>query len=123
MRNRVRHELLPLLDDIAGRDVVPLLVRTADLLADDADARRRATPTASTRPTPGAVAAAPPAARPARRCAGWLATADGYPPDAATVGAGAGGRPGASAGPARSPAAAGSNVTASGCASSAARAH
>lgn len=28
-RNRVRHELLPLLDDIGGRDVVPLLVRSA----------------------------------------------------------------------------------------------
>ena len=31
VRNRVRHELLPLLDDIAGRDTVPLLVRTATL--------------------------------------------------------------------------------------------
>jgi len=30
-RNRVRAELLPLLDDIAGRDVAPLLARTADL--------------------------------------------------------------------------------------------
>ena len=29
-RNRVRHELMPLLSDIAGRDVVPLLVRLAD---------------------------------------------------------------------------------------------
>lgn len=28
-RNRIRHELLPLLDDIGGRDVVPLLVRSA----------------------------------------------------------------------------------------------
>ncbi|MEZ5208690.1 MAG: hypothetical protein R2690_17350 [Acidimicrobiales bacterium] len=28
-RNRVRHEVLPLLDDVAGRDVVPLLARTA----------------------------------------------------------------------------------------------
>ncbi len=31
-RNRVRHELLPLVDDIAGRDVVPVLVRQAELL-------------------------------------------------------------------------------------------
>lgn len=30
-RNRVRRELLPLLDDIAGRDVVPLLARFADI--------------------------------------------------------------------------------------------
>jgi tRNA(Ile)-lysidine synthase len=30
-RNRVRHEVLPLLDDVADRDVVPLLARFADL--------------------------------------------------------------------------------------------
>ena len=36
VRNRVRHEVLPLLSDVANRDVVPLLVRTADVLrADD----------------------------------------------------------------------------------------
>lgn len=36
-RNRVRHELLPLLDDIAQRDMVPVLVRQAALLRDEAD--------------------------------------------------------------------------------------
>jgi tRNA(Ile)-lysidine synthase len=36
-RNRVRHEVLPLLDDVAERDVVPLLCRLADLAADEAD--------------------------------------------------------------------------------------
>ncbi len=36
VRNRIRHEVLPLLVDVAGRDVVPLLNRTADLLAADA---------------------------------------------------------------------------------------
>ncbi len=29
-RNRVRHEVLPLLNDVAGRDVAPLLVRSAE---------------------------------------------------------------------------------------------
>ena len=29
VRNRVRHDVLPLLNDVSGRDVVPLLVRTA----------------------------------------------------------------------------------------------
>jgi len=29
-RNRVRHEILPLLDEVAGRDVAPLLVRSAE---------------------------------------------------------------------------------------------
>ena len=36
-RNRVRHELLPELADLAGRDVVPVLCRQADLLRDEAD--------------------------------------------------------------------------------------
>jgi tRNA(Ile)-lysidine synthase len=36
-RNRVRHEVLPLLADVAGRDVVPLLCRLADLAAGQAD--------------------------------------------------------------------------------------
>jgi hypoxanthine phosphoribosyltransferase len=31
VRNKVRHQLLPLLDEIAGRDVVPLFARTAQL--------------------------------------------------------------------------------------------
>jgi tRNA(Ile)-lysidine synthase len=37
VRNRVRHELLPLACDIAGRDLVPLLARQAAVLADEAD--------------------------------------------------------------------------------------
>ena len=37
VRNRVRHELLPLMGDIAGRDLVPILVRQAELLREDAD--------------------------------------------------------------------------------------
>ena len=36
-RNRVRHELLPLLDSIAERDVVPVIARQADLMRDEAD--------------------------------------------------------------------------------------
>jgi tRNA(Ile)-lysidine synthase len=36
-RNRVRHEVLPLLDDVAGRDVVPLLCRLAELSAEQAE--------------------------------------------------------------------------------------
>ncbi|MEM7093440.1 MAG: tRNA lysidine(34) synthetase TilS [Actinomycetota bacterium] len=34
-RNRVRHELLPLLTDIASRDLAPILDRQADLFADE----------------------------------------------------------------------------------------
>jgi tRNA(Ile)-lysidine synthase len=36
-RNRVRAELVPLMSELAGRDVVPVLARQARLLADDAD--------------------------------------------------------------------------------------
>ena len=37
VRNRVRHELLPLMEEIAGRDLVPVLARQAELLRDEAD--------------------------------------------------------------------------------------
>ncbi len=36
-RNRVRNELLPLLDKLSGRDIVPVLCRQAGLLRDEAD--------------------------------------------------------------------------------------
>jgi len=35
LRNRVRHELVPLMCDLAGRDVVPLLARQAVLMHDE----------------------------------------------------------------------------------------
>jgi len=83
-RNRVRHELLPLMDDIAARDVVAVLARQADLLAADADlvaslgARVDPTDAAALRAQPV------PVARAAIRA--WLRTAlDGRPPDAAAV--------------------------------------
>ncbi|MHB1252378.1 MAG: tRNA lysidine(34) synthetase TilS, partial [Acidimicrobiales bacterium] len=34
-RNRVRHELLAVLDDVAGRDVVPILARQAALMSEE----------------------------------------------------------------------------------------
>ncbi len=81
-RNRVRHELLPLLDSIAERDVIALLTRSAALLRDDD--RLLDELAADVDPTDAlAVAAAPlPLARRAIRA--WLSV-DGYPPDAAAV--------------------------------------
>ena len=85
-RNRVRHELLPLLADIADRDPVPILVRQADLFADVADSVAAAaavvdaSSAASLRAVPVAVA------RAAVRT--WLLAAGvggGYPVDAAAV--------------------------------------
>jgi tRNA(Ile)-lysidine synthase len=84
-RNRVRHELLPLASEIAGRDLVALLCRQAALLADDA--AMLDTLSSSIDPTSVAgVAAAPrPLARRALRS--WLRTMtpDGQPPDAAAI--------------------------------------
>jgi tRNA(Ile)-lysidine synthase len=87
-RNRVRHEVLPLLSDVAGRDVVPLLCRLADLAAADAALLRDLATRDVPDPTDaGAVAAAP---RPlaARALRTWLRTATDdelHPPDLATL--------------------------------------
>lgn len=86
-RNRVRHELLPLLADIGDRDPVPVLVRQADLFAglDDAVAELASaidpTSAAELRRAPAGVAGAAVRA--------WLMAegiGGGYPADAATVG-------------------------------------
>ena len=81
-RNRIRNELLPLLDDIAERDVAMLLTRTADLLrADDRLLDELATAIDPTAADEVVAAPAPLAARALRR---WLEH-DGYPPDAAGI--------------------------------------
>ena len=82
VRNRVRHEVLPLLSDVANRDVVPLLVRTSDVLR--ADDRLLDLLAAEIDPTDAlALGAADPAlARRALRA--WI-SAGRYPPDVATL--------------------------------------
>ncbi len=83
-RNRVRHELLPLLDDLAHRDMAALLARQADLLADDAALLDELAATLDPSDARALQTAPPPLARRAIRQ--WLApTLGGYPPDAATV--------------------------------------
>jgi tRNA(Ile)-lysidine synthase len=77
-RNRVRHELIPLMNDIAQRDVVPILARQARLLRDDADAL-----TTTLDPTDAAALTTAPAALARRAVRRWLTT--DHPPDAATV--------------------------------------
>lgn len=81
-RNRVRAELVPLLDDIAERDVVPLLTRLSDLAAADRRLLEAlAEPLDPTDARSLREVAAPLAARAVRR---WL-EADGYPPDRAAI--------------------------------------
>ena len=81
LRNRIRHELLPAMNDLSHRDVVPLLVRTADILrADDDLLNELALAIDPTDAKALAVAPLPLAHRALRR---WLA--DPYPPDLATL--------------------------------------
>ena len=81
-RNRVRHELMPLLDEIAARDVAVLVNRSADLLrADDAFLEELA---AAIDPTDATALAAAPSVLGARAIRQWL-TLDGYPPDSAAI--------------------------------------
>jgi tRNA(Ile)-lysidine synthase len=81
-RNRVRNELLPLANDIAGRDVTPILNRTADLLRDES--RLLDELAGELDPTDAIALAAAPVAASRRAIRTWL-TVDGYPPDAASI--------------------------------------
>ncbi len=80
-RNRVRHELVPLLDDIAQRDVSALLAREADLIADDE--RFLADLAAAIDVHDARALACAPLALARRAVRRWLS--DPYPPDSATV--------------------------------------
>lgn len=82
VRNRIRGEVLPLLDGIAGRDVSALLARTADVLRDDASLLDAAVSAIDPTDAKAIAAAAPALARRVLRT--WL-TRGGYPPDLATV--------------------------------------
>jgi tRNA(Ile)-lysidine synthase len=83
-RNRVRHELLPLLDAIAERDVAALLARQADHLRADADLLDELS--RSLDPTDARALAAAPAPLAARAVRRWLRTGpEHHPPDAAAV--------------------------------------
>lgn len=87
-RNSVRHLLLPLLAEVAGRDPVPLLCRQAELAGDDADLLDRLAAAIDARDARALSAAPVPLARRAVR--NWLRTAPGsdpelHPPSAAEV--------------------------------------
>jgi tRNA(Ile)-lysidine synthase len=85
-RNRVRHELLPLLDAIAERDVVPILTRQASLLSGEAAVLDDLA--AALDPTDAPLLAAAPAALARRAVRAWLrcsSDSEHHPPDAATV--------------------------------------
>ena len=81
LRNRVRHELLPLIDELAQRDLVPVLTRQAGLLRDDGDLLDQLAEAID--PTSAKQLAAAPVALARRAVRRWLTT--DHPPDAATV--------------------------------------
>lgn len=80
-RNRVRHELVPMLDAIAERDVAAVVSRQAAVLRDDADLLDGLA--AAIDPTDAKALAAAPLALARRALRQWLTT--DHPPDAATV--------------------------------------
>jgi len=81
LRNRVRHELLPLLDALAGRDLVPVLTRQAELVRGDDDLLDTLASTID--PTNARELAAAPLALARRAVRRWLAVT--HPPDRATT--------------------------------------
>lgn len=80
-RNRVRHELLPLIDEISQRDVSALISREAELIADDVEFLDSLACVVDVHDARQLAATPLPLARRAVRQ--WLA--DPYPPDSATV--------------------------------------
>jgi tRNA(Ile)-lysidine synthase len=80
-RNRVRHELLPFLDELAQRDVAALLARQADVLREEAAVLDALA--AALDPTDARALAAAPTALARRAVRTWLR--DGHPPTAAAV--------------------------------------
>jgi tRNA(Ile)-lysidine synthase len=84
-RNRVRAEVLPLLDDIAERDVVPLLARLAGLAREAVD--HLDAEAVGLDPTDASALSAAPAVVARAAVRSWLRTCseEQHPPDAATV--------------------------------------
>ncbi|MFN3216987.1 MAG: tRNA lysidine(34) synthetase TilS [Acidimicrobiales bacterium] len=84
-RNRIRHEVLPLLADVADRDLVPVLVRQGELFRDTAEVLVCAA--ASLDPTDTAALRAAPRAVAREAIRTWIRSAWGspHPPDLAAV--------------------------------------
>ena len=80
-RNRIRHEVLPLLESLAKRDLVPVLTRQADLLRDDDDLLNELA--SALDPTDALVLANAPIALSRRAIRSWLTKP--LVPDSATV--------------------------------------
>ena len=80
-RNRIRHEVLPLLESLAKRDLVPVLTRQADVLRDDDDLLNELA--SALDPTDALALAVAPIALSRRVIRSWLTNP--LVPDSATV--------------------------------------
>ena len=80
-RNRIRHEVLPLLESLAKRDLVPVLTRQSDLLRDDEDLLNELA--SALDPTDALALANAPIALSRRAIRSWLTNP--LVPDSATV--------------------------------------
>jgi len=80
-RNRIRHEILPLMNDVADKDVVPLLVRAGEIAEKDADLLDHLAQEIDV--TDAATVAAAPVALARRAIRSWLREV--HPPDLASV--------------------------------------
>lgn len=81
VRNRVRHELLPLMNEVSNRDMTPLLTRAAAVFRADDDLLNELARTID--PADARALAEAPAPLAHRALRMWLA--DPYPPDLATL--------------------------------------
>ena len=82
-RNRIRHELLPLMNDIVQRDVAPIIARQAEMLRDEANVLDVLA--AAIDPTDAQNLVTSPPALARRAVRKWLTEGLDHPPDAATV--------------------------------------
>ena len=80
-RNRIRHEVLPLMESLAKRDLVPVLTRQADMLRDDDDLLNELA--GAIDPTDALALASAPIALARRAIRSWLTNP--LVPDSATV--------------------------------------
>ncbi len=81
LRNQVRQQLLPLINEVSKRDVAPILARQAELFRDDADYLDKMAKQLD--PTDAISLATAPITLARRAIRIWLT--EKYPPDAATV--------------------------------------
>ncbi len=83
LRNRVRHELIPLLNDLAGRDVVPILARQAGVMAADVDFLEELS--TGLDPTDAPAVSQAPVSLARRSVRRWLRGESAHPPGIAAV--------------------------------------